>query len=104
VTYNGECEFIDLLKNGPNPRTLRAVPKHIDIDWQDRYGTTFTGEITFNEDEALKAYQRLSNGKPDHEFQLHIEINEKNPGIDMSLKDLKYIYHFEKAVSKTYLK
>ena len=103
-TYNGECEFIDLLKSGPSRRTLRAVPKHIDIDWQDRYGTTFTGEITFNEDEALKAYQRLSNGKPDHEFQLHIEINEKNPGIDMSLKDLKYIYHFEKAVSKTYLK
>jgi hypothetical protein len=103
-TFNGECEFIDLVKGGPSRRNLRAVPKHIDIDWQDRYGTTFTGDITFNEDEVLKAYQKLSNGKTDHELKLDIEINEKNPGIVMSLKDSRYIYHFEKAVSKAYLK
>jgi hypothetical protein len=103
-TFNGECEFIDLVKGGPSRRNLRAIPKHIDIDWQDRYGTTFTGDITFDEDEVLKAYQKLSNGKTDHEFKLHLEINEKNPGIVMSLKDSQYTYHFEKAVSKAYLK
>jgi len=76
-TFNGECEYIDLVKGGPSRRNLRAVPKHIDIDWQDRAGTNFIGDITFNEDEVLKAYQKLSNGKTDHEFKLHIERSMK---------------------------
>jgi hypothetical protein len=103
-TYNGECEFINLLKGGRTRRNLRAAPKHIDIDWQDKAGATFTGDITFNEDEVLKAYQKLSHGKTDHEFKLHIEINEKSPSISMSLKDSGSIYTFEKAVSKIYLR
>ena len=103
-TYNGECEFIDFLKDGKNRRNLRAVPKHIDIDWQDITGTKFTGDITFNENEALQAYQKFSNGKTDHELKLHIDINEKNPSINMSLRDSQYIYRFEKAVTKIYLK
>ena len=101
-TYNGECEFVDFIQNIENRRTLRAVPKRIDIEWQDRFGKRYLGYITFDENEVLKAYQKLSAGQENHEMKLQIEINEKINDLNIYLKDAKYIIPFKKSVVKVY--
>jgi len=101
-TYNGECEFVDFIQNNEKRRTLRAVPKHIDIEWQDRFGKRYLGNITFNENEVLGAYQKLSAGEENHEMNLQIEINEKTSDLSISLKDSKYIFRLNKAIVKVY--
>jgi hypothetical protein len=101
-TYNGEREFVDFIKK--NNRNLRSVPKHIDILWQDQFGKRYTGDITFDENEILLAYQKLSAGQEGHEMKLQIEINEKSYDINVSLKDSKYILQLKKAVVKVFKK
>lgn len=101
-TYNGECEYIDFIQSNVIHRNLRSVPKHIDIEWQDRFGKKYLGNLTFNENELLHAYHKLSTGQVDHEMKLQIEINEKSFDLNISLKDSKYIFHFNKAIVKVY--
>jgi hypothetical protein len=101
-TYNGECEFIDFIQISERRRDLRAAPKHIEIDWQDKFGKKYLGIISFDENEVLQAYHKLSTGQSDHEMKLQIEINEKSGDIELSLKDSKYILYLNKAVVKVY--
>jgi hypothetical protein len=101
-TYNGECEFINFFPMSERYRDLRAIPKHIEIDWQDKFGKRYLGYITFDENEVLQAYQKISDGQKDHEMKLQIEINEKACDLNISLKDSKYILRLKKAVVKVY--
>jgi hypothetical protein len=101
-TYNGECEFIDFVQSDVNHRTLRSVPKHIDIEWLDRFGKIYRGNITFDEKEVLQAYKKISAKQEGHEMKLQIEINEKTSDINLSLKDSKYILRLSKSVVKMY--
>jgi hypothetical protein len=101
-TYNGECEFTDFSQRNHGHRDLRAVPKHIDIEWQDRFGKRYIGNVNFDENEVLQAYQKISTGQVDHEMKLLIEINEKACDLNISLKDSKYILRLNKSVVKVY--
>ena len=101
-TYNGECEYIDFIQSNVNHRTLRSVPKHIDIEWLDRFGKRYRGKIAFNENEVLQAYQKISAKQEGHEMKLQIEMNERTSDINICLKDSKYLLRLKKAVVTVY--
>lgn len=100
-TYNGEHEFFDYSKT-ESQRIQRAIPKEINLNWQDSFGLKFTAKITFDEIEIFKAYQKLMVETPNHKMVLQVEINEATRVIDVFLKDDKFILQLEKNNIKVY--
>jgi hypothetical protein len=100
-TNNGEYETFSLLQD-TNPRSNRAVPNTIYLDWQDTFGIKYTTIINFDENETFRAFQKLSSGNAGHQMELLLEISEKTHEIEISLKDHQFILRLQKTKVKVY--
>jgi hypothetical protein len=100
-TNNGEYETFSSFGDG-YPRSNRAVPKTIYLDWQDTFGVKYTTIINFDENETIRAFQKLSSGQTDHQMELELEISEKTHEVEISLKDRQFILRLKKVGVKVY--
>jgi hypothetical protein len=85
-SFNGENNYFDFPLSDLK-RKAAAVPRRIKIDWRAPTGVEYTASIIFNEQEIFQAFQKFYI-HDNNEFQkLQIEIGDKSPSIEVSLKN-----------------
>jgi hypothetical protein len=100
-THNGECEFFN--PKGPRSnRTNRAVPKTLDIEWQNKMGIKYIANILFDEYESFLVYKKMSALNNELSLKLLIEISDKTNSIEIFVTDSKHIVKLEKIKVKVF--
>jgi hypothetical protein len=90
------CEMLNGEKEDWFDKTLvenkfnkRAIPKSAHItwtDWADKKGQGYGGEITFDEQEIIKAYEEIYKDDKEGQAELQFTINNINTFVTVQLK------------------
>lgn len=95
-SFNGENYYIDFpmsaLKRKPS-----AVPRRIKINWKAPSGGEFAANIIFDEQEIFKAFQKFNKHNANEVLMLQIEIGDKSPSVEVSLKNAEFILKLESS-------
>jgi hypothetical protein len=90
-TLNGEKEYIDYLEGTSDKAKLRSVPsKIIDVSWKSPSGKMYGAEILFNNEEILKAFEKLYKSNPKDNLSLQIEIDAVSNHVKTHIVNSKY--------------
>lgn len=92
--FNGEKEELFDKSLVENNFVKRSIPKFVNLawtdwtvdSWTDKKGQGYGGEITFDEQEILKAYQHMFKEDKEGQVELQFTINHINTFITVQLK------------------
>jgi hypothetical protein len=100
-TLNGENEFLNF-EAVASERLLRAIPKAISLTWKNMSGQRYKSEIEFDEGEIVAVYRKMTGDKSDRQLELHIEISQVPPTVDVAITESNYVLPLKKFKVKTY--
>jgi arsenate reductase-like glutaredoxin family protein len=89
-TVNGEYEYIDYLNGKLDREKLRSVPKTISVCWESPSGTRYNAKILFNNEEMLKAFEKLYKSNPKDKLSFQVEIDAISNNVKTHLVNSKY--------------
>jgi hypothetical protein len=90
TTFNGEAEYIDYLNGKLDRAKLRSVPKKISVCWKSPSGTRYNAKILFNNEEILKAFEKLYKSNTKDKLSFQIEIDAISNHVKTHLVNSKY--------------
>jgi hypothetical protein len=102
---NGEVEWVDLSgkrKDVDPPPSARGAPKELSLYWQDSAGSNLSADITFDEDESMAAFNKLSGGESSEALTLELAPADVATKVDVFLLRGKEHFRFERTQVKIY--
>ncbi|MBF0304639.1 MAG: DUF2931 family protein [Alphaproteobacteria bacterium] len=97
---NGEVEHVQF--PATRLRTSRAVPLHFDVDWTSASKRRLNAQIELDEEEAMKAFDKMNRLGGKEEMKLRLDIGDEDTDIDIFLAKENFIFKFEKARTNIY--
>lgn len=93
-TMNGERLHFD--EDGPLvARNKLGIPRNVTLEWTGQGGEERIAEIALNEDEALRAFERLSGEHDD--MRLNIQIAQSSNALTLVLTNAELEYEFSRS-------
>ncbi|WP_235212265.1 DUF2931 family protein [Sphingobacterium sp. ML3W] len=86
IMQNGEEEQLIDETFEKNIFEERAIPRIMNFGWRAKNGQHYGGGVVFDDDEIVKAYEKIFKNKPIQPVELVISVNEQNTGVAATLK------------------
>ena len=100
-TYNGEQEPF-LIEGAAPPRSARAVPRHVRLEWTGASGKPYSAEVDMDEHEVFDAFARLGNDGDGEPMTLEFVLGASPASLQVKLKNSQATYRFDGAAIKVY--
>jgi len=100
-TYNGEQEPF-LIEGAAPPRSARAVPRHVRLEWTGASGKPYSAEVDMDEHEVFDAFARLGNDGDREPMTLEFVLGASPASLQVKLKNSQATYRFDGAAIKVY--
>ncbi|MEO5369666.1 MAG: DUF2931 family protein [Magnetococcus sp. DMHC-1] len=94
-TFNGERVYYDLIRNKLVEEN-RSVPKEMEIAWQNPTGQKYKAHIVMNEQEIMRAFEKIFSIKEKGPVRFIIEIGNQPKSIALSIRNDHYVIVLEK--------